>query len=138
MKNKIQIKANRNHFIGISLLDILDLIDKPENYKWSILWIEAIGEIKNDTMLDFEIRVNKSTSGYMVRFSDLVNLAKSFTRVIEILIIGDENINNLKRYDIDHEMHSNCNFCLELVDSSYWDIYSNDMIFLKTIKEKWS
>jgi len=135
MKKKLRIKGNEDSVLSVVLTDIIGLIDKPQQYNWNILWLQAIGELKEGSLLKLEKQINTSKSGHFISFENLMELSKSLTQIIEVLLIGDRKIDNLKRYVNNAEMYSVCDFCIELIDSSYWEITSNDEKSINTIQE---
>ena len=127
MKKTIKIQVNPNSLI-VSLSDILAQIEMGEKYFWRILWLEAIGKPEGKTMLELEEQVNSAKDGYLLSWNDLGKLANSLSQIINILLIGDKNENNLRKYNEDSEMYRKCTWCIELVDSSYWEINCEDLI----------
>lgn len=127
IKKTIKIQGDNSSFLSVSLIDILTQIENGEKYSWNILWIEAIGNPENTNMLEFEEKVNNSINGFLLSWNDLVKLSKSLFQVINIVLLGDENKNNLKRYSDDEEMYLNCTFYIELIDSSHWEIKCKDI-----------
>lgn len=138
MKKTIKIQKNNSSFLSVNLKDILVQIEKGEKYFWNILWIEATGKPENMNMLEFEEEVNNSENGYILSWDDLQKLSESLFQVINLLLIGDEKKENLKRYSSDGEMNLKCTFCIELVDSSYWEVNSQDLISVKNLTQNLS
>lgn len=125
MIQEIEIHGNNNSILSVNLNDILDCITHGDQFCWSFLWLEAIGSLESMTMLDFEKKINKSSNGYVTNWEELLILSKSFDQIIEVLLIADKDKSKLKRYTNDDEMYSICDLSIELVDSSYWIIHSN-------------
>lgn len=130
----IQIDGNDSEILSVSLKDILDNIENGEEFNWSILWLQATGDLKNKPIIEFEKEIKKSEAGYIISWNDLNELSEGFFQVIEILLIGDSIISNIKRYSEDHHMYNSCDFTIELVDSSYWLIHSKKLKTLEKIK----
>jgi len=133
MKKTIRINRTDSIFLAVSLSDVLSQIENGTEYSWNILWVEAIGKLERKTMLEFEEKINNSKDGYALIWEELVELADSFSQVINILLVGDKDKDNLKRYDSDDEMRIKCSFCIELIDSSYWEITSNDLTSIEKL-----
>lgn len=133
MKKFIVITGANSSVLSVSLLDVLTQIKDGDKYNWKLLFLEANGKLKEGTVLELEDKINNSKSGYPVSFFDLFELAQSFDQVIEVLIIGDIDTQKLRRYDSDSNMYEKCNFSIELVDSSYWEINTNNEHFIKNI-----
>ena len=95
--------------------------------------MEAIGNTGRKTIVDLETQV-KSSEGFKIDWRSLIDLANQLDQVIEILLIGDKNDNKLMRYSSNEEMYSNCNYTIELIDSSYWIIHSKSDAVLSRMK----
>lgn len=134
MSNAIKIYGEGKDVLSVELKDVLDCVTDGEEYKWSILWLEAIGNTGRKTMLDLETQVKSSKEGFKIDWKSLTDLANQLDQVIEILLIGDKNDNKLKRYSSNEEMYSNCYCTIELIDSSYWIIYSKSNAVLSRMK----
>lgn len=127
MATLIEIHGLETSVLSVGLHDILCYIDNGSQFTWSMLWIEGIGDLENKTMLDFEKEVNKSNNGYAVGWKDLLNLSTSFNQLFEVLLIADKDESKIKRYSSDDEMYHRCDLVIELIDSSYWIIHSNQI-----------
>lgn len=125
MKSTIEIRDNKS-VLSITLTDILSCIDSIEEYRWKLLWLTATSHLKKFSVLSLEEEINKSESGYEISATDLIKFNEKFSQIIEIMLIGDKDSSKLKRYKDDVEMKNNCAFCIELVDSSYWEVTSTD------------
>jgi hypothetical protein len=130
----VKIYGNNVQLLSIKLTNILECIDNGDEYKWSILWLDAIGDLKGKPILDLEKEIRDSENGLSIEWDDLVQLSREFDQVIEILIIGDKDASIIKRYDSDEEMHSKCQYTIELLDSSYWIVHSKNSDSLKGIR----
>lgn len=128
----IILKGNNNETLSISLYDILIQIENFNYYKWKILWIEGISLQLN--MLEFENIVNKSEDGLLVTPQELLDIAKKIDQLIELVLIGDEDENNLHKLEDDVSIKQQCLFFIELVDSSYWEISSKDKSYIENFE----
>lgn len=133
MENKIILNGNDESFLSISLSDILSKIDKGEEFEWKLLFLEATTETDLD-ILNLEKKINESDSGYLISWFDLVKLSNQIYQIMEILLIGSKNSKNLKRYISEDEMRVHCDFCIELIDSSYWEVDSKNKNLLNNLK----
>ena len=106
---------------------ILRSIPNIDLYNWKIIYINGTSQ-SDFNMIEFENIVNNSMKGYFVSSSKLIELSEKIIYLIDIDIIGD--LKSLKLDDIKEEIYD---FRISLVDSSYWEIYSSNTIFL----EKW-
>lgn len=130
MRQDIIIKGDKSIVLSVSLFDILEQLDKAEAYFWKILWLEAKGELIKGNILELEEEINNSENGYIINFPELIKFAERIDQIIEIVIIGSANIDFLRRYEADEDMKDSCDYCIELVDSSYWLISSVDSKFI--------
>ncbi len=106
---------------------ILESIPNIDLYNWKIIYINGASEA-DFNMIEFENTVNKCIKGYSISSSKLIELSKKIIYLIDIDIIGD--LKSSKLDDIKEEIYD---FRISLVDSSYWEIYSSNTVFL----EKW-
>lgn len=133
---KIRISGKQEETVlSISLKGILMCINNPLIYKWKLLWIEGIGQYE-DSILDFEARINNSTNGVLFEYDQLIRLSDSMNQILELTLIGDLEVEKLIRYDRDTEMYENCKFVIELIDSSFWEFSSSDNNDLEIFKQK--
>lgn len=103
---------------------------------WAILWIEAVGKSDDDLdMVSLENKINDVNNCTLFSWEELFMLSNRLTQVINLVLIGDSNLANIKRYQSDSEMFSNCKFTIELVDSSYWLIHFKSRDFLESLNK---
>jgi hypothetical protein len=121
--------------LSVTLQDVLTECDDAQSLKWALIWIEAIGDLGRQSMLDFEKDVNESTNGLQLEWEELVRLSTKFEQVIELILVGSKSDANLKRFASQEEMYSACDYTIELVDSSYWLIHALDEKAIKHLKE---
>lgn len=108
IKIRITGKSDEN-ILTIKLKDILECIGNPSMYKWNLLWIEAIGTYE-ESILDFEAKINNSNNGVRFEFDELIKLSDSMDQIIELTLIADLEIEKLVRYDTDGKMYKNCKY----------------------------
>ena len=118
------------------LKQILDLIGDGHNYYWKILWLEATSKDTEISIIEFEEKIRDASDGYLINWPDLVQLSDALEQTINILLIGDKEIARLRRYEAEEEMKTICAICIELVDSSYWEVYTNVDSFKEAIKQR--
>jgi hypothetical protein len=136
MIKKIRISGKSDETIlTIKLKDILECIDNPSICKWNLLWIEAIGTYQ-ESILDFEAKINDSNNGIQFEFEELIKLSDSTDQIIELTLVADVESEKLIRYDTDENMYKNCRYVIELIDSSFWEFTSSDSKVLEVIKQK--
>lgn len=136
MRKVIRIDGDSNEVLSVDLIDILNCIDSGERTNWALLWIEAIGELVGaESILDLEQRINKAEKGTIMTWYELVGLSTGITQAIDLLIIGDKNPLNIRERST-NGIYENYDYTIELIDSSYWIIYSKNEAFLKGVFEK--
>lgn len=128
----MKIHNKENTVVTLKLRDILSCIDNYEAYNWKALWLTGTGK----DVLTLEDSINHSKDGYPTSVSDLLNIKNSLSQIVEILIVGDKDVANLKRYADDADLRKSCRYCVELVDSSYWEINSKDSKFRNEIASR--
>lgn len=128
----IILKGNDDNILTISLFDIVSLIPDIENYKWKFIWIEGCSSTLN--MLELEKSINESEDGLLIDSNELLKLSNLFDQLIEVVLIGSENENKLFKYEKDVIAKKECDFFIELIDSSYWEITSSNPDFISKIK----
>lgn len=124
----ITIKGNDNDILNVELLDILKLIPNGENYQWKILWINGVSKDCNKfDILSFEKKVK--INGLKISFKELEKLSLKLQQLIEFVLIGKKN--DIDKIDISNEdtfLKNKCDFFIELIDSSYWEITTNKFL----------
>ncbi len=139
MKSKflVRIDGNDSKVLSVSLQDILKVLDDGHQLHWSILWIYAIGHLENNkNMLDFENEVNTSNKGMFLTWEELNKLSDDFEQLLEIILIGVNDVKDLKRYESNESMYSICKYTIELIDSSYWEIHSLNITALQKMQDR--
>lgn len=133
MNDLIKLIGNDDFYLSVKLSDILQKINNGQNYQWKIMRLEAT--MKNNSfyhIVELEEEISNSISGYIMQWEELVELSNQIFQTIEILLVGDKDFkNNLT----EEEMRVTYNYYIELIDSSFWEISSNDFLFLEKVKQ---
>jgi len=120
----------------VSLSDILNNF-KGEHLHWSLLYLWATGDLgEGKSIIDLEETIANSPKGLSLSFIELKKLSNCFYQVIDTIIIGCTKIDDIRRYDTDEEMYYKCEIVIEMVDSSYWLIYSKNKEQIKQFARK--
>lgn len=130
----IRLKGNDERILSIELFDILKYISNINNYKWKILWFDGISKKNAINIPELEREINNSPNGLNINSTELIKFSKSLHQIIEIVLIGDKDETKLRRCN-DEILKDECEFFLELVDSSYWEISSSNLSFLENIEK---
>lgn len=132
----LMIRNIVSNVLAVQLSEILNCIPDGDHYSWSLLWINAIGNPDDLSVLDFEKKINKSVDGFMLDWKGLEELSGRFNQIIELVVIGDQDKANLHRYSTDEEMYEKCCYTLELVDSSYWLVNTKNENTIRKMKSE--
>ena len=119
---------------SVTLSNILRLLSSYKVHHWSLIFLEAMGDLKSDrSMAQLQDDVSESTDGYHLSWEELLSLSESFDQVIEMTLLGCNSQDRLTRYSDESEMRSSCDFTIEMVDSSYWEVSSKNIDFLENL-----
>jgi len=132
----IILKGNNEHFLSVSLHDILSQIENINTYIWKLIWIEGVSRQIN--ILELEEMVNKSADGLLIDSKDLLNMSILFDDLMEVVLLGDKDEGNLHKLENDDDIKVKCEYFIELIDSSYWEITSQNESFIKNIKKNFT
>lgn len=116
------LSGNNKEILNLELSDILKLILDGGNFQWKILWINGISKNDNNfDMLTFEKKIKNE--GLKLSFNELKKLSLKLDQLVEFVLIGKEgNINDIDVTESDSFIKNKCDFFIELIDSSYWEI----------------
>ncbi|WP_149526255.1 hypothetical protein [Sphingobacterium hotanense] len=122
--------------LEVNLLDILNFLSLKENICWCLVWVEGFGNLRNHSIIEFEQEVNKSNTPKLIDLAGLIELSKEKLQFINLLLIGDENVQNIQTcYENQINIEPIVQYRIELLDSSYWLIETSDESFIKNILE---
>lgn len=121
----IKINGDDSNVLSVELRDVLNCIDQDNKAAWSLLWLDATVILGNKPSLAENNKINKSETATIVTWEELLKLSSQITQTIDIVVIGDKDLSNIRRYYTDEQMYNNCDYTIELIDSSYWIIHSN-------------
>lgn len=121
--------------LGVSPIDILEMIDDNNNMKWAILELEATGDLgeKKWEQLD---GIQESERGYWIEWKDLKDISKKFWQVIWMTIIGSKDEKNLHFYESGFTMYESCEIVIEIIDGGYCEVFSHDHQLIDKIAKK--
>ncbi len=126
-----------NGVVSVGLLDILEEVHHGSSFYWSILYLEATGPLgEGRSIAAFEKQIYDSENGLFITWEDLKLLCMKFYQIIDISLIGCKNINLLRRYENDQEIHETCDIVIEMIDSTYWEIFSKDEQLINRLASK--
>jgi hypothetical protein len=130
----IKINGDDNEILSVTLKDVLSCIDQGEKVIWGILWLDVTINLRVDgSIADSDYDINRSETATIVTWEQLTELSSQINQAINLLIIGDKTKSDIIKYSTDEEMYKNCDYTIELIDSSYWIIHSKNDFFIKNI-----
>lgn len=138
MKKLIYIKDIRYHK-EISLRMLLDDIGAiGNNYLWSILELEAEGDLGDtQTYIDIDNAI-KYQNGYCLTWDRLKELASKFDQVINITIVASKDINFIAAHkgDFDNN-YKNFPLVIAILDGDFWEVSTSDEDLVNKFKNKY-
>lgn len=133
----VRILDTVNRVVSVELSDILVEISNGNSFHWSILLLDAMGDLGKDKPIpEFQKQIKNSERGYFIDWIELNILSQKFYQIIDMILIGCKDKNLLKRYKTEQEMYETCDFVIDMFDSSYWKVFSKDEKFIESLKKK--
>lgn len=138
----IRISDATDNVVSVTLIDILEEIQKGNEFNWSILFLWAIGHlgmgksVPGNSIPVFEDLIRKSLKGFFINWDDLLTLTKKFQQIIDLTLIGCRDKNLLKRYEDDKEMYETCDIVIQMIDGCFWEVFSNDYELINRLATK--
>lgn len=133
----IRILDKKNRIVSVELPDILSEIQNGNLLHWCILFLNGTGDLgPGKTIPEFMHHINDSERGLLINWEDLNSLFNKFYEVIDLLLIGCKKERLLVRYENDQKMYETCDITIEMVDSSYWEVFSKDGDLLVRLARK--
>lgn len=129
----IRILDKKNNVVSVELQDILKEISDGELLNWAVLYLEATGHLDDGRSIRaFEEQIINSENGFFINWNELNKVSKKINQIIDITLLGCKNKNDLRRYENSQAMYENCDIVIEMIDSSYWEIFSkNEQLIAK-------
>ncbi len=130
----IRINDEKNGVVSAELKDY----SAGNSYYWSILFLEATGDLGEDRSMPlFEEEIKNNENGLILSWEELKSLANKFYQIIEITIIGCKDRSLLQRYKNYEEIYERCDFIIEMIDSSFWEIRSKDRSLIERLENRY-
>ncbi len=136
--NKIKI-ADGDEFLSFDLVDILICIkSRVIIYNWAILDIYCTSKNKsNFNILNFEKQVNSKKNLFVLDFEGLLALSTKINQTIDGIFIASKN-NLPPNKPNTTKLEQNFDVVIEVIDSSYWTVYSKDSEIIKLLKDRFN
>jgi hypothetical protein len=132
----LQLNGTDDDVLNISLTEIIECLPNKVNPYWTILDIEGMGCKEKVNVPIMESIIKNTPNGLHLSLNTIIELVNNLNDIHNLLIIGDEDMSKLTRYSSLEETYSNCSFCLNLFDSSYWEVATSDKEFASNLKQR--
>jgi len=133
----VRISDKKNNTVSVELPDILLEIPNGNIFHWSILYLYATGCVSEvQSMSAFEENIRQAEKGLLLTWEELNDLAKKFWDLMDVTIIGCKNKCLIQRYESNQKMYEACDIVIEMIDSGYWEIFSNDERLIDHLAKK--
>lgn len=128
---------HKNGQDAATLQTILSMINQGNLLDWAILYLYGKGTLgDNISIVDFEEKIQLSPVGVHFNWKELNTFAAKLDQIYDITIVGCENKVNIHKYNNfsnEKMMYESCDVTIEMFDGGYWQIFSNDTLFLKRL-----
>jgi hypothetical protein len=84
-------------------------------------------------VLELEKAAYQSPTGVEIKWQTLTAMAGIFHQIIDIILIGCLEREQIRKFDDDLEMYRSCEHVIELVDTSYSLVHSHDESFINCL-----
>lgn len=143
MFNVIELKYQDSEGrVAVELIDLLNLIaQNQQQLVWSILDLEVMGDVSpiwERGVLDLEENIRNLPQGLILSWQMLILLVEKFDQVINIIIVGCQEIAKIPSLKPNSDLDTPCEIVLELIDSSVWRIYAKDQRLLQHLQQEFS
>lgn len=133
----IRILDKENRVVTVELPDVLMEVRDGDSFHWAILFLDSMGDLGEGKSIPvFENMINNSQEGLLINWEDLNVLSKKFYQIFDLILIGCRNKDLILRYQNDQEMHNTCDIVIEMIDSSYWEVFAKDLSFIERLEKK--
>ena len=132
------LRINDNYNSNI-INSIRSIFIEYKHLQWKLLFLEGVYrkrffDIEN--MPAFENEINTSKDGLFISLEFILDFFDNLNGLIDLTIIGDENIEVLKKHSIISDVYLQCFLTIAPIDSSYWEITCKERKIIETLKEE--
>lgn len=137
----IRILDSTDDVVSVKLSDILNIIPYEDSLNWAILFsdlilVSDISLEEGKSIIAKETQINKSPNGVSFSWEELQTLSKKIHQEIDLIIVGCRNKEFLHKYQNDQEMYESCDIVIQMIDSSYWEVFSKDDNLIARLAQK--
>jgi len=133
MKKLIVIKDLDNKGqLNVSLSQLLNCLDSVgNNYRWSILEFEALGNFDNNfNYQTINEAIEKTTGGFKLSWGQLKQLAEKCNQVVNLVLVADIKIENFTAKESYQTIIKKYPLVISIEDGDYWEIYTANSILV--------
>ena len=135
----IRISDSKNDVLSVKIGDILQEIKNGSVLKWCILFLDGTPNKGEGLFVnDYKRKINELENGFQLDYDDLLLVSEKFSQIFEIIILGSNSKNKPHHYRNDQEMYRSCDIVIELIDCSFWQVFSKDHELTKRLREKFN
>ena len=133
----IRISDGKNGILCVELPDILEEIDNGESFFWAIPFSETvfISQVKDFTV-NLQDKIEQTKNGIRLTWDELNSFSEDIHQSIDLLVIASKDKDLLRSYDSDKQMYETCDIVIEMIDSSYWEVFSKDRALIDRLAKK--
>lgn len=95
-----------------------------------------MGKMEGMSIQTLEKEIDDSPNGLKLTWKALNELMVKLPQIIDMVLIGAKDEDNLKNYSDDQEMYETCDVVIVMFDSSYWEIFSKDESLIHNLASK--
>lgn len=131
----LKIDNSDGNLFLTGLLKVMKCLDDGDEFYWSILYFEGVGDLSEFgwNVLELDAAARESSVGVEVEWETLAAMAEKLREILDIILIGCRQREQIRRFDDDLEMNRSCEYVIELFDSSYALVRSYDDHFLECL-----
>lgn len=138
MKKLIYIKDIRyNKEVSLRML-LEDIGNIGDDYIWSILELEAEGDL-GDAQIYIDIdNAIKHQNGYCLSWNKLKELASKLDQVINAVIVASKDINFITTHknDLNH-VYKNFPLAIAILDGDFWEVSTSNKNLITLLQNKY-
>ena len=134
---EIRIMDGKGNVLSPTLSDILNEFDNGVSFYWIILFLDGTPNPgQGRFIMEYGRKINDSENGIPISWEDLIALSDKFYQMFETTILGSKDTKLLRRYENEKEMYTTCDIVIDLIDCTFWEVYSKDLNFLIRLQNK--
>jgi len=121
----IRILDKKDRIVTVKLFDILEMIDNGNALYWSIIDLEATGDLGEKTWAELD-EIENLEKGLLISWKKLVSISKNFWDIWDLTLVASRNSNFFQECKNQNDLCKSCDLKIVMFDSSYWEVFSKD------------